>query len=609
MRAIGIRALFSTRGTNLVAPSTFIMAAILIALGFYLLYPVLLLLIYTFNVAPEVFVPPRQWGLGNWSAAFQQPRIAIALWNSFMVWGLTVIISLPVAVTISWLLARVKIPFSHGLEFMFWISYMMPGLATTIGWISLMDPDIGLLNIALRWLPFVDQGPFNIFSVGGIVWAHVMANGISLKVMLLTPAFRNMDASLEEAAQISGASNIRTMIRITLPLMIAPITLVFALQLLRVFQSFETEYLLGTPINFFVYSTLIFDMIRKEPPLYGQATVLASLTLIVLVFLIPMQRWILERRRYTTITAGFRPGLVDLGRWRNVATGSIWTIIVLLTGLPVAALVFGSFMVRSGFFDFTPTYTTFHWEFVLTDRFFTNALLTTLPLATIAAILSPILFSVLAYILVRTRWRGRAVLDIIIWGSGAIPGMLSGLGLLLLFLGTPVLVFLYGTIWALLLVVIIQGNTTGTNVMKGVFVQVGQDMEDAARVAGAGWVRTYVTIWIPLMMRTLVLLATMNFVMAAGATSSIILLASRDTMTLSILALEYRLGRGDQEAASIVAIFLMGMTVAISSLVWALGARLGVRHTQTSALAAPGGDRQEGAARSPGPRVLRGGPT
>lgn len=586
MKAVGIRALLPTRGTRLVAPSTFIMAAILILLGFYLLYPVLLLLVYTFNVAPEVFVLPRQWGLGNWTAAFQEPRIAIALWNSFMVWGLTVMVSLPTAVMISWLLARVKIPFSHGLEFIFWISYMMPGLATTIGWITLMDPDIGLLNIVFQRLPFVEQGPFNIFSVGGIVWAHLMANGISLKVMLLTPAFRNMDASLEEAGKISGASNIRTMIRITLPLMVAPITLVFALQLLRVFQSFETEYLLGTPINFFVYSTLIFEMVRKEPPLYGQATVLASLTLMVLVFLIPMQRWILERRRYTTITAGFRSGLVDLGRWRNVATGSIWLIILLLTVLPVAALVLGSFMVRAGFFDFTPAFTTFHWEFVLTDRFFMNALMTTLTLATIAAIVSPLLFSMLAYILVRTRWRGRALLDIIIWSSGAIPGMLSGLGLLLLFLGTrvfgiPVFLFIYGTIWALLLVVIIQGNTTGTNVMKGVFVQVGQDMEDAARVAGAGWVRTYITIWIPLMMRTLVLLATMNFVMAAGATSSIILLASRDTQTLSILALEYRLGRGDQEAASIVAIFLMGLTVGIASLIWAFGLRLGVRHTHT----------------------------
>jgi ABC-type Fe3+ transport system permease subunit len=107
-----------------------------------------------------------------------------------------------------------------------------------------------------------------------------------------------------------------------------------------------------------------------------------------------------------------------------------------------------------------------------------------------------------------------------------------------LFLGTPVLNVLFGTIWAVIIVVILQGKSTGVNVMKGVFVQVGSDMEEAARVSGAGWVRTYFQIWLPLLMPSLMLLAVMNFVSAAGATGSIILLASRDTMTLSLMALE-----------------------------------------------------------------------
>ena len=235
-------------------------------------------------------------------------------------------------------------------------------------------------------------------------------------------------------------------------------------------------------------------------------------------------------------------------------------------------------MVRAGYFNLTQIFTTSHWETVLTDNVFTSAVFTTMTLAMLAAFLSPLLFSVLAYILVRTKWRGRIVLDWIIWSSGGIPGILSGLGLLLVFLGTPGFSVLFGTIWALVLVVIIGGNTTGTNIMKATFVQIGQDMEDAARVAGAGWVWTYFRIWIPLLMKTLVLLATLNFAHAAGQTGSIILLASRDTMTLSILALEYRLSGANQEAASIVAIILMVMTIALSSAVRALGLRSGVRH-------------------------------
>ena len=174
--------------------------------------------------------------------------------------------SLPIGIAVAWTLARTRIPLSHSLEFMFWVAYMVPSLPTTIAWIGLLDPQLGLLNKALTAFPFIEQSPFNIFSVGGIVWANLMSNGIAVKVMLLTPAFRNMDAALEEAARVSGASNIRTALRVTLPLMISPIMLVFALQLLRVFQSFEVEYLLGTPIDFYVYSTKIFALIRLMFP-------------------------------------------------------------------------------------------------------------------------------------------------------------------------------------------------------------------------------------------------------------------------------------------------------------------------------------------------------
>ena len=156
--------------------------------------------------------------------------------------------------------------------------------------------------------------------------------------------------------------------------------MVFALQLLRVFQSFETEYLLGMPFGFFVYSTKIFTLIRNQIPNYGEATVLASLTLLIIALIIPLQRWILSRRRYTTITGSFRPGLIDLGNWNYVAFGLIAFLLVLLTVGPLAILVLGSFMQRIGYFVLG--FTLDHWRFVLTDPVFVKALRTTLLLAT-----------------------------------------------------------------------------------------------------------------------------------------------------------------------------------------------------------------------------------
>jgi iron(III) transport system permease protein len=564
----------------------FIMAAVLLSLGYFLIWPVMILLINSFNAATDWFVEPRTWGVKHWVNAWQRPGLLKSLGNSLLVWSLSVGISFPIGVAIAWMLARTKIPFSHTLEFLFWVSYMVPALPTTIAWITLLDPDVGVINVALRDVFHLEQGPFNIFTVPGIVWANLMGHGLSIKVMLLTPAFRNMDSTLEEAARVGGASNLRTFFKVTLPLMISPMILVFALQLLRVFQSFETEYLLGLPFGFYVYSTKIFTMIRDPVPNYGEATVLASLTLLIIALIIPLQRWILERRRYTTITGSFRPGLIDLGKWNYVAFGAIALLLVLLTIGPMAILVLGSFMHRIGYFVLG--FTLDHWRFVFNDPVFIKALRTTLILATTAAVLSPLLFSVIAYLLVRTRLPGRGVLDLMIWCAGAIPGILAGLGLLWVFIGTPGLNFLFGTIWALIIVVMLQGKTTGVNIMKGVLVQVGADMEEAARVAGAGWLRTYCCIWLPLLAPTLILLAVINFVSAAGATSSIVLLASRDTMTLSLMALELSsLSVSNREAASIISIFIIAFTVAGALLVRYFGRRFGVRHEMHAGEGAP----------------------
>src|ERR1044071_5467592 len=367
----------------------FIMAAVLFVLGYFLVWPVLLLLINSFNATSDWFVEPRVWGVRHWENAFQRPGLLKSLGNSLLIWSLTVSFSFPIGVAIAWLLARTRVPFSHSLEFMFWISYMVPTLPTTIAWISLLDPDLGFINVALTKLGLFAQGPFNIFSVPGIVWANLMGHGIAIKVMLLTPAFRNMDSTLEEAARVGGAGNLRTLFRVTLPLMISPMILVFALQLLRVFQSFETEYLLGMPFGFYVYSTKIFALIRDPVPNYGEATVLASVTLLMIAIIIPLQRWILERRRYTTISGSFRPGLIDLGRWNTVMFGLIAFLLLLLTAGPLLVLVLGSFMTRIGYFVLG--FTLEHWKFVLNDPVFLKALRTTLILATTAAFLGPLL--------------------------------------------------------------------------------------------------------------------------------------------------------------------------------------------------------------------------
>jgi iron(III) transport system permease protein len=555
--------------------SLFIMATLLIVFGFWVIYPIFLTLVTSFNTAAFGLDPV--WGLDNWRKAWSEPGVLASLWNTLLIYLLNTGIGFPIAIGVAWALARTDMPFSRTLEFMFWVSFMLPTISTTVGWTFLLDPDGGMLN---RGLEYIGIGAFNIYSVSGIVFAHLMSNQISQAVMLLTPAFRNMDLALEEAGRVSGASTLRTMFRVTLPLMLPPILVVFMLKMARMMQSFEIEQILGTPVNFFIYSTKIYNFIRLfEPPEFGTASALASLTLLVIALIIVLQRRLLGRRQFTTVTGSFKPGVIHL-RWMQPAAFSLIVVLVLmLTVVPIVTLIGGSFMTRVGFFDATPLLTTQHWELVLADRGFMRALITTLTLASTTAILSPLLFSIVAYVLVRTQWLGRGLLDSVFWLSAAIPGILSGLGLLIMFLKTPLLTVLYGTVYALVLVVILQGKLTSTQLIKGVYMQLGAELEEAARISGAGWVYTYVRIWLPLIRPTLVMLGVFNFVIAANTTSSIILLATRDTLTLSIMTLEMMTNeQGRQlEAAGIVSLIIIAMTVGVALLARAFGFQVGIR--------------------------------
>jgi iron(III) transport system permease protein len=148
-----------------------------------------------------------------------------------------------------------------------------------------------------------------------------------------------------------------------------------------------------------------------------------------------------------------------------------------------------------------------------------------------------------------------------------------------MFLSTPFLRPLYGTIWALVLVAILQGKLTGVQLSKSIFLQLGQELEDAARVSGAGWLKVYVRIWLPLIAPTLILLGMMHFVIAAQATSHVVLLATRDTITLSLLALEFASGgTAQREEAGIIGLIIVLLTVGVALIARRFGMNVGLRH-------------------------------
>ena len=551
---------------------TAIMAVLIGFMGFYVLYPLTLIVINSFNTA--TIAEPEVYGLDAWRKAFAEPGIWRSLWNSVKIGIVLQIIALPSGIFISWLLARTNIYCAGLFEFGFWISFILPNLATTFGWMLLLDPSTGLVNNWLRQLPFGLN--FDIYSFWGIIWAHVMANGISTKVMLMTPAFRRMDASLEEASRMSGASPLTTLLRITIPAMTPVIIVVFLLSVIRIFSSFETELLLGVPWGFYVYATKIVDLARQEPPLVNQAAALGSVILIFLVAFIPIQRRLIARRHFTTVTGQFKPKIIELGVWRWPATIFVGFVVFLLDVVPILSVFGGSFMTRFGFFNLPKTWTTEYWRMALSDPRILQGLQNTLIIAFSAAIFGAFFFSLVGYILVRTKFPGRGILDSICWLPSAIPGVLSGLGLLWMFLGTPFFRPFYGTLFLLVIASVLGGITLATQILKSNFVQLGNELEEASRMSGAGFWRTYFKVVFPLMAQTMVLVAVLKFMFAAQQTSSIILLATSETRTLSLLALD-QVAAGYREVASITVIFIMLLTLGVALVARSFGLKVGIR--------------------------------
>jgi iron(III) transport system permease protein len=551
-----------------------LMALLIGVMGFYVVYPLVLILINSFNIA--TIAEPPLYGLKAWREAFSEPGILRSLWNSVKIGVVLQIVALPLGIFVSWLLARTNIFFAGGFELFFWVSFMMPTIATTFGWMLLLDPNTGLVNTAIRQIPLVGNLTFDIYSFWGIIWAHLVSNGISTKVMLMTPAFRRMDSSLEEASRMSGASTWKTMWRITVPMMTPIIIVVLLLSVIRIFSSFEIELLLGVPWGFYVYSTKIVDLARQEPPLVSHAAALGSIILLFLAAFIPLQRKLINRRKFITVTGQFKPKIIDLGAWRYPATIFVGLIVFVLDFVPILSVVGGSFMTRFGFFHLPKTWTMEYWKMALGDPRLTMALQNTLIVAVSAALVGAVLFSLIAYVIVRTKLPGRSILDTICWLPSAIPGVLTGLGLLWLFLGTPVFRPFYGTIFLIVIAYILGGVTLSTQILKANFVQLGSELEEASRMSGAGFWRTYFRIVVPLMAQTMVMVGVIKFMFASEHASSIILLATSETRTLILLALD-QVFAGHREVASITVVFIMTLTLGVALIARSFGLKVGLR--------------------------------
>jgi iron(III) transport system permease protein len=504
-----------------------------------------------------------RWVTDGWVAVFTDKTIQTAAWNTVTLGIVRQAIALVVAIFIAWLLGRTDVPGRKVFEFLFWIAFFFPALTVTLGWMFLLDPRYGVINqlLASSGLTSLGIGPFNIYSFWGIVWVHLVGSSIAIRVMLLTPVFRNMNSSFEEASRVSGASTFGTATKIFLPLMLPTIVAVELLAFLRSFEAFEIERILGAPIRFYVASTWIYDMLAQMQPRYDAVAALAVLMIVAGLAVVSLQRIVLGNRKYTTLTGQLQGNVIRLGKARWLAFGFLVAVILLIVVVPVIAAVAATFMKKFGFFTNDP-WTLQNWQTAFNDRLLARAFQNTVVLALSAAFGSLAIFSLIAYVITRTRFWGKGLLDFFSWLPFTVPGIILSLALLTMFL-QPAFRPLYGSMFTLALALLIAGMPFAVQNMKGAFNQLSQDLEDASYITGGSWWHTYRRIVLPLISPTLVVIGLISFISAGRNISQVALLSNSTTRPLSVMQLDY-ISEGKYEVAAVIAIILLLMSLALA---------------------------------------------
>lgn len=537
---------------------------LLLAVGLFTVVPIALIAIGSFDASAPG--DAWRWGFDAWNSVFTSPRSLSSLGYTLLL-ALRVPVGLLLGFLVAWCLVRSDMPAKGFIELSLWVAYFLPALPVAVGWILLLDKNYGLVNIALEKLPFVHGPPFSVQSIGGIMWVHLTLTTIPVMAILLAPALRQLDASLELSANVCGSSTLQALRRIVIPILAPALVTALLAGFIRGLEAFEVEQVLGIPANIYVYSTRIYDLIGHDPPQFQQAIALSTLMLAILFVLTLAYQRYTSRRLFATISGrGVSFTKVQLGRWRWLVSGSCIAYIAVGIFVPLILLILGSFMTLFGFFFIANAFTSSHWLEVLTDSDFILSLRNSVVAGLSVAVVGTACYALLGYVLVRTRIPGRAALAAFVWLPWAVPGVLLGMSLLQLMLDLPFLSIVYGTLGAIILALIVANMPLGTQMLRTSFAQISVELEYASTTCGAGWWTTFRRVMLPLATPMLFSIFLVTLMSALRDMSTIVLLAGAHTRPLSLLLLEYANG-GRFEDASVIGVILSLIALTVTVIV------------------------------------------
>jgi len=565
-------------------------AFLLALLAFLVIYPVAMLGVGAVTDANPVVegLAGLRPSLANFVAVLTNPNVLDALINSLIICSGGTALALVIGLTFSWIVVRTNTPAKGFIASASMIPLFVPPLVAGVAWVMLGSPKTGLINMVFRWLGL--DLHVDLYTMGGLVFVFGIYYAPYV-YMFTSSALRNMDPSLEEAAEVAGASPVATLFTVTFPLILPAIVSGMLLSFVVMLGIYGIPAALGAPANVSVLTTYIFKLTAWQPPLYNTAAAVAVVLMVVTGFLVVMQQKVISGRSYATVAGkAFRPRSLDLGPWRwlTLALSVVYLLVVVV--LPTLALVITAFRR----FMFIPTlaslvdtrqYSLMHFQSVLENPITMQSIWNTLEVGVITAIFGGMLAFAIGYTVHRSQVSGRRTIDLLSSLPVAIPGLVIGVAYLWAWIAVPG--GLYGTIWILALAFIARFMPDTVKVLSTSFMQIHRELEEAAWICGRGLLATIRTIVLPLASPGVIAAMTLLFVLGIRELGSSLFLYTSNTTVMAVLLLDYYDGgnTGKTAAFSLIQTVLLAVLIGGFNLIkWLLARRAAARALPASAI-------------------------
>ena len=546
------------------------------ALVLYLAGIPLLMLLYGSIRSAPIGEPGATYTIQNYIKAYFDKEFYLLLLNSIYYALGTCTLTFLIGTFLAWVSERTNTPLKKLFVVMSLIPFIIPGILSTISWILLLSPKIGLINIAIRDTLGLETAPFNVYSMWGMIWTESI-HLYPLVFLLMSAAFRNMDTSLEEASLTAGSSTFQTFFRVTLPLMRPAMFSVLLINFVRGIEAFEVPALIGVPAKISVFTTKIFLAIHQFPSDFGLAGAYAVTLLVISTIGVLIYGRITRREeRYATVTGkGYRPRVIDLGGWKYLTLGISCVIFLLAVILPIFVLLWSSFIPYYGVpsKELMQKMTWANYQYIINYPLAMTAFKNSFYLSVGSATLVMLLTSVIAWITVKTKLPGRAFLDNMTFIPIAMPGIVLGVSLIWVYLTLPIPI--YGTIWVLLLAYITKYIPYGIRAASASMIQINKELEEASFTAGGTWFQTFRKVILPLLMPGFTAGWIYISIIALRELSTSILLYSYNSTVLSIMAFDLWEG-GQYTYVCALGVLMVLLLVAMAFTARKLGAKIGI---------------------------------